>query len=203
MLGDLAIVTLKGSATEVAYALGKKRRGFIERRVEYWNQALTQDYVHRRQRLKELEKRFLKEAETRAPAFLEEIRAMAEGADVLFKDLFRLNLTELKPYLEKCTTLVVPVQTKSGRHIFIGHNEDWDAKRNDVFVLKAHLPGVSYMALTYDGYLPGLSCGFNSHGLYHAVNYLRPNDFRMGLPRIFITHYLLTAPSIKIGRAHV
>src|SRR5262249_22591752 len=58
-------------------------------------------------------------------------------------------------------------------------------------------PDQSYAVLAYDGYLPGLSAGRNSHGLCHSVNYLRPTDYRVGLPRIFITRHLVTARNFR------
>ena len=155
------------------------------------------DRFRGRQRVRRALERTLLRAAAQAPDFLEEIRAMAEGAGVTFSDLFRLNLTELHTYADKCTTVIVPVHSPGGRSILIGHNEDWDPKRNDVFILRAHLPELSYVVLSYDGYLPGLSSGRNSFGLCHAINYLRPRDQRIGLPRIFITRFLVTAPNIQ------
>ena len=121
---------------------------------------------------------------------------MAEGAGVPFADLFRLNVTELNIFAEKCTTLIFPLQTPNGRKILIAHNEDWDPRRNDVFILKAKMPGVSYLTIAYNGYLPGVSSGINSFGLIHALNFVRPRDLRSGLSRIFITRHMVTAPTL-------
>ena len=120
---------------------------------------------------------------------------MAEGAGLPFAELFRLNLTELHIFAEKCTTLVFPLRTAKGKRIFIAHNEDWDPKRNDIFLLRARLPGVSCVTVSYDGYLPGLSSGVNSFGLVHALNFLKPRDLKPGLPRIFVTRHVVTARS--------
>jgi hypothetical protein len=86
----------------------------------------------------------------------------------------------------------------SGRGgVLIGHNEDWDPKRNDVFILRV-IPdkGPRYVVLAYDGFLAGLSAGFNAAGIYHAVNYLAPTDFRPGVPRIFVTRQLVNAETL-------
>ena len=192
----LEVVSLSGTPCEVAHELGAMRHTQIEKRILAWDETLARLYRGRRDKLKRLEKSFLREAIKQAPHYVEEIRAMAQGAGVSFTDLFRLNCTELNAFAEKCTTLILPVKTRDGQRIFIAHNEDWDPRRNDVFVLKVRLPQCSYVILTYDGYLPGLSCGFNSWGLYHAVNYLRPKDMRVGLPRIFITRHLVTATDV-------
>lgn len=194
---SLSVIKLSGTPCEVALDLGRLRCHQIEKRVLAWDQMLAKLYRGKKAELKRLEEGFWNAALAQAPHYLEEIRAMAEGAGVAVRDLFRLNCTELNAFAEKCTTLVLPVTTPEGNRVLIAHNEDWNHKRNDVFVLKVKLPQVSYAILTYDGYLPGLSCGYNSWGLYHAVNYLRPKDRRVGLPRIFITRHLVTATGFE------
>jgi isopenicillin-N N-acyltransferase-like protein len=193
----LDVVTLAGTATEVAFALGKKRVRRIAPCIDHWNEKLAGLFHGKRAKLKALEKAFLAAATAHAPSYVEEIRAMAEGAGVPFPDLFRLNLTELKRFAEKCSTLIFKTRSASDNAVLIAHNEDWEPAQNDVFVLRARLPDVSYAILTYDGYIPGLSSGFNSHGLYHAVNFVLAKDIRPGVPRSFITRHLVTARSAK------
>jgi len=115
---------------------------------------------------------------------------------VPFPDLFRLNLTELGTFAEKCTDVIFPFEDGKRRGILLAHNEDWDPCRNDVFILKARLPRIQYVILAYDGFLPGLSAGCNSAGLCHSVNYVKPKDFRVGLPRIFPARHLVTSPRL-------
>ncbi|MFO1463825.1 MAG: C45 family peptidase [bacterium] len=189
----LDLLDLKGDPCEIAFALGRRRRARIHRRVQFWDECLQAAYRGRRDTLRRLEAGFLREARRQCPAYLEELWAMAEGAQLPRAELFRLNLTELLAFAEKCTDLILPFRTPSGRGLLLAHNEDWDPRRNDVFILKARLPKLEYAVLAYDGYLPGLSAGINSFGLLHSVNYLRPKDFRLGLPRIFVTRHLVTA----------
>jgi isopenicillin-N N-acyltransferase-like protein len=193
----LEVLELSGTPCEIAYQLGKRRGKKIARRIEFWNRYLSQIYRGKKDRQRSLEKTFLEESRKQSPSYLEEIDSMAKGAGVSFRDLFRLNLTELAPFVDKCTDLIFSIKTPKGKGILLTHNEDWDPRRNDVFVLKAKLPDVIYATLAYDGYLPGLSAGKNSFGLCHSVNYLRPRDFQIGLPRIFITRLLLTSRTIK------
>lgn len=182
-------------ATEAAYLVAKKRKKYIHKAVAYWNQSVAKKFTGKKSLLKNLEAAFLKHAKT-VPQTLAEIHAIAQGADLPFADVFRLNLTELMPFAEKCTTVIVPFVQNNKKHILIAHNEDWDPRRNDVFLLHVTLPTLSYKIVAYNGYLPGLSCGVNSLGLTHAVNYVRPTDLRPGVPRIFITRHLITAENI-------
>lgn len=189
----LQVLELAGDPLEVAYQLGRRRRAQIARCVEFWNRTVREKFRGRGAELRVLERAFLVCARKGAPDLVEELVALAEGAHLGFADIFRLNLTELATYVDKCTTLIFPLRTPHGRRILLAHNEDWDPRRNDVFILKAKLPGLSYVIVAYDGYLPGLSSGRNSFGLCHAINYLRPADRKVGLPRIFITRRLVTA----------
>ena len=193
----LKVLELCGSPLDIAFQLGKIRHKAIHRRVESWNRHLANLFRGNRATQKNLEREFLRNAEGQSRAYLEEIRAIAEGANLPFSDLFRLNLTELGVFIEKCTDLIVPIRDRSNSGIMIAHNEDWDPRRNDIFILKARTPQISYAILAYDGYLPGLSAGMNSAGLCHSVNYLKPRDFRAGLPRIFLARHLVTAKDFK------
>lgn len=182
-----------GNFPELLYKLARQRKSIIEQRVSHWNKLTSQLFKGKKIFLSELETGFLKISKKICPAYVEEIRAMSEGCGIPFDDVFRLNMTELRPFSEKCTTVIHPVQ----QSIQIAHNEDWDPKRNDVFILKGILPDVRFLLVAYDGYLPSLSCGFNSHGLYHAMNYVPSWDYRIGTPRIFSTRFLVTAKSIN------
>src|SRR5262249_39597845 len=153
---------LSGTPEEVAFQMGRRRAGKIAVRVEYWNRLLSRLYAGQKTALRSMERGFLAAARKGGRRYLDEIAAIAEGAGLPFEDVFRLNLTELRAYADKCTTLIFPYGTKSRRGVLLAHNEDWDPKRNDVFLLKAELPGVRYAIVAYDGHLPGLSCGVNS-----------------------------------------
>jgi hypothetical protein len=187
---------IASGAVDLAYCLGRLRRRKIAERIDYWERYLGRIYRGRQEERRAKERAFLKMAQRHVAPLLEEIYAMAEGAGVSFSALFRLNLTELGYYIDKCTDLIWPVQQGTQRGILIAHNEDWDPRRNDVFHLHVRLPEVSYQVMAYDGYLPGLSAGVNSHGLIHSVNFLLPRNLRLGVPRIFLARYLVTARGI-------
>lgn len=172
---------------DIFFELGRVRARKIQARIESWNRRVAGSNTE------PLERALMKTARRHAPATLDELAAMAEGASVPLDDLFRLNVTELLYFQEKCTTVIMPV----GDAILVGHNEDWDPKRNDVFILEARMPEVSFAVIGYDGFLPGMSSGMNSHGLVHAVNYLPGKAKTTGLPRTFVTRALVTARSIK------
>lgn len=188
----LDIVTLRGSRLELFHALGRSRGRQMAARALAWERRCVDELG--RNRVRRIESEMLGSARNQAPEIVEEIAAMAEGAGTDFLALFRLNITELLYFTEKCTTVV---KKAAGRKaLIVGHNEDWDPLRNDVFVLRASMDGMSFMVLCYDGFLPGMSCGINSFGLCHAVNYLPSRARRGGIPRTFVTRRLVSAASV-------
>ncbi len=208
----LIVERLRASSLSAAlHDLGRRRARRIAKVAGWWEQDLAAAFRGRRAKLRQLESSFLAACRRHAPETVEELAAFAAGARIPFETLFRLNLTELRAWTEKCTTLVFATAGRRGKSARAGsgarrqdssrgylfaHNEDWDPRRNDVFLLKVTLPKVSFAVVAYDGYLPGLSCGLNSHGLIHAINYLPCPDKRIGLPRLFVTRPLVTASSL-------
>ncbi len=116
------------------------------------------------------------------PTVMDELRGLADGAELPFDVVARIQFVELDrplPDADGCTTLIV----RDGERTLIGHNED-GGKENDVFVLKAsYASGLRVLALCYVGSLPGHAPFVNSHGLLSTCNALRPSDFRIGEPK--------------------
>ncbi|ODN00690.1 hypothetical protein Ocin01_05996, partial [Orchesella cincta] len=113
---------------------------------------------------------------------------MAEGAEVPFYKLFLLHIDSLiaPPELEDeygkqtsqtgCTTVMC-----NSEEVIIGHTEDACPEfLNNVFLVSAHIvnnEGVTlekFTTLTYAGYLPGYTMGYNHHGLIYTVNTIFP-----------------------------
>jgi len=63
----------------------------------------------------------------------------------------------------------------------LGHTEDAArALRNNVFIIEAEIQNKAgeiierFSTLTYAGYIPGGTMGYNHHGLVHSINTLVP-----------------------------
>ncbi len=201
---------VSGFNYDIGLAIGRAFRRQIRHYVRHNNRLLATHWTGRVGNLQDALDVSLARSTRAFPRYVEELDGVAQGAGVPFRDIYALNYIELleidAPYsrnAENCSTIVVP---KNG-HYQVGHNEDWTAGQNDVYVLRARYPtGGGFLALAYFGYLPGMSAGVNSHGLFHAINYLSPRDRRIGIPRTFITRAILDAPDFKtalhIARAH-
>ena len=156
----------------------------------------------------ELVRDYLPVIEAFEPSYIEEMRGIAEGADVPFEDIVLLNArTEIiklaNPAIrarlktpedpDGCTGVVVmPQATASGRLI---HAQNWDWKREcaeTAVVLKVRRDdGPDLMTFTEAGALG--RCGFNAVGIAITANYLQSDrDYRqVGVPLALIRRKVL------------
>jgi isopenicillin-N N-acyltransferase-like protein len=156
----------------------------------------------------ELVRDYLPVIEAFEPSYIEEMRGIAEGADVPFEDIVLLNArTEIiklaNPAIrarlktpedpDGCTGVVVmPQATASGRLI---HAQNWDWKREcaeTAVVLKVRRDdGPDLMTFTEAGALG--RCGFNAVGIAITANYLQSDrDYRQaGVPLALIRRKVL------------
>lgn len=141
-------------------------------------------------------KHFLPALARRYPAYLEEVRGIAEGAGISFDDLFYLTadeeLVELwnkKP--EKCSSAAI--RTKEG--MLLGHNEDYPPRYMDRMVIVDARPddGPAFLALTYPYIIAGPSCGLNAAGLAFAANSLTFRPRSKGVPTNYILRDLFSS----------
>jgi isopenicillin-N N-acyltransferase like protein len=150
------------------------------------------------------------------PTFIEEMRGIAEGANVPFEDIALLNArTEIlklaKPEIrarlqtpedpDGCTGVVVlPQAAGTGRLI---HAQNWDWKREcaeTAVVLKVRRDeGPDLMTFTEAGALG--RCGFNAVGIAITANYLESDrDYRqVGVPLALIRRKVLESEHVALA----
>jgi isopenicillin-N N-acyltransferase like protein len=144
--------------------------------------------------------KYLPFAEESTPQYVDELRGMAEGADVAFDDLLVLNCMEAitsDALHLGCTSLAMgPAVTASGS-VLIGHNEDWIPEDIvNVFLVHARPENEpAYLAITYGGLLPNI--GFNACGIAQCCDSVYPGDARVGVPRIFVSRGVLGARTLS------
>lgn len=137
------------------------------------------------------------------PQYLREIEGTAAGADVPFHKLFLMHLDDIIPnvigmqgnsFPVGCSTIIC---NQSG-HEILGHNEDaiYDTL-NHWYLVSAHVIEAGYReekftSLSYAGFLPGYTMGYNHHGFVYSINTLSAAVLRTGkTPRYFLTRALL------------
>ena len=145
-------------------------------------------------------RKYIPFAEERYPQYIEELRGIAEGANVSFDDVCVVNVMEAVTvdalHLTKCSSMAVsPERTENG-HVLMAHNEDWVPEdENDIFLVEARPDNEPpFMAMTYGCLLPNI--GFNAHGIGQCIDSVYPNDCRVGVPRLIYSRAVLAARSL-------
>jgi isopenicillin-N N-acyltransferase-like protein len=154
-------------------------------------------------------RKYLPFAEERYPQHVDELRGIAEGANVSFDDIVVLNVMEAVTtdalHLTRCTSMAVNDERTADGHILAAHNEDWIPEdENDVFVISAKPDKEpTFLAMTYGGLLPNV--GFNAYGIAQLIDSVYPSDSRIGIPRLVVARAVLSSRRISgaIGRTHV
>ena len=154
----------------------------------------------------ELSREYLRPAEDYVPQAVDQIRGLAEGANVPFQHLFALNCGEeftcmadrVWPRPEHCTSFAV----MAGGSVVSGHNEDWYPEDvAGLIIRKVRLTGVgpwsgaSYISVgaAYD--LP--ITGATSRGLTSAANTVYYRDERVGVPNNCLLTIVLQQPDLE------
>ncbi|MGE5124089.1 MAG: C45 family autoproteolytic acyltransferase/hydrolase [Acidobacteriaceae bacterium] len=142
-------------------------------------------------------RKYLPFAQERYPQYVDELMGIAEGAGVPFDDVMVLNAMEAVTtdalHLTKCTTMAVSDDYTTDGNVLIAHNEDWlPQDEQDVYVVHA-APNDEppFLAMTYGGLLPNI--GFNAAGIAQCCDSVRPNDSRIGIPRVIVSRAVLGA----------
>lgn len=147
-------------------------------------------------------------------AYLEEVRGMAEGANITLDDAFLMQCGDelenlMKVHVPHCSDIVNPEIGAGG---LLAHNEDagvssfdWRTGAPLTYMVSAEVEDTSvastdasgYTALCYPGQLPTGAFGFNTRGVFFSLNGLFPEHVNItGIPRHFVHRHLLTSPSI-------
>ncbi|XP_071653594.1 beta-alanyl-dopamine/carcinine hydrolase [Temnothorax longispinosus] len=137
------------------------------------------------------------------PQYLREIEGTADGANVPFHKLFLMHLDDIISNVTGMQGNALPVGcstiicNQSG-HEILGHNEDAVSDTlNHWYLVSAHVIEAGYKeekftSLSYAGFLPGYTMGYNHHGLVYSINTLSAAVLQSGkTPRYFLTRALL------------
>lgn len=136
-------------------------------------------------------------AEERYPQYVEELRGIAEGANISYEDIAVLNAMEAVTsdalHLNKCTSMAVNQTRSENGTVLLAHNEDWVPEDEpDIFIIHAKPKNEPpYLAMTYGGLLPNI--GFNAEGIAQCCDSVYPTDSRIGTPRVIVSRAVLGA----------
>lgn len=149
------------------------------------------------------------------PNYMDELRGLAEGANIPFDHVLLMNLRQEISYFVNSSSVInqVPVpdhcsdyMLHSDAESLVGHNED-GAKSDldrEVLVSATIGAGTHFKAYTYAGDLPTGGFGWNEHGVAFTLNFVPPTTGVLGgLGRGFVSRDVLESISLDdaINRA--
>lgn len=206
------MVKVSGSHREIGRQIGEAFREKVVHSVENARNLLAEAYEQLEltwDGAKIQSRKYLPFSEERFPQYVDEIRGMAEGANVEYLDLVTLNTMEAVTtdalHLTRCTSMAVNETRTADGHVLAAHNEDWVPEdEDDVYIVHASPQDEPpFLAMTYGGLLPNI--GFNAMGMAQLIDSVYPNDPRIGIPRLVVGRAVLAAskPDVAIRRAIV
>ncbi|XP_029055558.1 acyl-coenzyme A:6-aminopenicillanic-acid-acyltransferase 40 kDa form isoform X2 [Osmia bicornis bicornis] len=202
------IIHTRGTHYDIGFDIGRTFSGLIQEYVDTYR-PLNETYLplYETETGRKIYEETLGCVEEQFPGYLREIRGTADGANVPFHKLFLMHLDDIVPNVANvgvqsnalpvgCSTIVC---NQPGQEI-LGHNEDALGETlNHWYLVAGHVlePGCKeehFTSLSYAGFLPGYTMGYNHHGLVYTINTLSAANLRSGkTPRYFLTRALLAA----------
>ncbi len=186
----IKILEAAGSYYDIGFKIGQETKREILKLLQTTERATAKDV--------ETEKKY----QSYLPYILkyqdlkDEIQGIADGADLDFDTVAKLNIVELnkKETIDRqCSTFYI----KNRQEQVVGHNED-GRDNDDIFLLKANYPsGTRILSFCYFGRLPGFSANINSHGIIMLCNALHANDNGIGDPKIILARRLIECSSLE------
>lgn len=201
MIRTFPYLEIKGTYYEVGRGIGEMFRGKIQETIEDRQKMIPHYQLYRTK-----SEKYAKAGQAAYPHLMNELRGMADGAQVPFIDLFFHNCPEAydKELLiewdreqaeteEHCTIAVS--FNKNGA--LVGHNEDWGIESLDeLYILKATIAETTFLGLNYATSLAGTSAALNSWGLVQCINELY-QDTNIGVPKCFVSRAILECKTLE------
>lgn len=206
----IPVIDVKGSHREIGRQIGEATRPQVEHSIVDAHMMIDQAHAHLGLDWKGANtqaRKYLPFAEETYPEYVDEIRGIAEGANVKFDDLVVLNALEAVAmdalHLTKCTSLGVDERHTANHHVLMAHNEDWlPEDEPDGYLVRARLDDEPpWMAMTYGGLLPNI--GLNAEGIGQCCDSVYPSDIRIGIPRVINTRGVLASTTISEAIRHM
>jgi predicted choloylglycine hydrolase len=136
------------------------------------------------------------------PEIMEELRGMADGAEMSFDRLFAMNMRAEIDALKAQTKEENPgcsdIHLVTKNNTYLLHNEDGPlAAVGNMYVVKVTTPkGVTFAGLSYPGIALGNGPGINSAGIMQTNNAIEGHRYKKGVPRTIINRAMMETTSL-------
>ena len=196
----LPLVEVAGSHREMGRQFGEQLRDRVRAYSRMWlGKASARSGLSRDELLGQMDG-FVRAIEEHAPQLAEEVRGVAEGADIPEMEAFsiqvRMELLHAGPPPPSCTTFALTGAHTATGDVIVGQNVDLDAEVEDFGLILKMKPDDAPAVLMYVS--PGLVSyvGMNETGLAVHGNLLNAPGWRAGFPRYLITRLMLEQSTV-------
>lgn len=199
-ISTLPLIEARGSHRQVGQQIGEQLREVIRSGLE--QQRAQVPYQDTWQNMVNQSALYLAFSRLYFPVYVEELKGIAEGADVPFEPLF-LSICEeiwdnasrqglLKPRPRGCTDMAARASATLNGHTLIAHTNDLlPESEAHLVILKIRVENEP----EFLGVSPGgvaISVGFNEAGISLTGNQVDSNDMRLGVPRLLLVRAILS-----------
>ena len=202
---QLRLLKLGGSPYDIGYTHGKEGKEKIK---SYLNVIIKHGMESKPGLTKEqalcLTKRYVPFIKAYSPHLAEEIRGIADGAEISLEDAYLLQLRAEFTQLgiekdlggECCTSFAVNRNMSEDGKILIGQNLDLNPFYKDFGVMLHVTPDKGQAILCYSQIGSLAHAGINSAGIGLVINALFSSDWRVGIPRPILYRLILEKKSV-------
>lgn len=201
---NVPVIHVRGTHYEIGFDIGRTFAQMIRDFVDVYP-PLNETYLplFATEQGKKVYHETLDAVRKQFPQYLREIEGTADGANVPFHKLFLMHLDDIISNVTGMQGNALPVGCSTiicnqPGHEILGHNEDAVSDTlNHWYLVSAHViepyhREEKFTSLSYAGFLPGYTMGYNHHGLVYSINTLSAAVLRSGkTPRYFLTRALL------------
>ena len=193
----LPVISLKGKPGELGYQHGSRCRQMIQKNVHLYFR-LFQHYAQLdRSQAISLAKRFVPVIQSFDRAILDEMRGIAEGANLEFEEILAINARTEIMYPGQsaaggeCTALAALPEATARGEMLLGQNWDWKPHlRESTVLLEIEQAGKPHVVTLTEAGIVG-KIGLNSTGLGACLNILKSSIGLVGVPIHVLTRGIL------------
>lgn len=196
---EIPIVSMTGTPRDCGLQYGKAVGGLIRGSLQAYLDSFRVLHNLDRDAIFELARKFEPVIAEFDPATLDEMKGIAEGADVPLEAVLTLNARSelvhgLKAQLDDgCTSFIVFGQATADGHTYVGQNWDWNpAMKPYAVVLDIQRDGDPRILTLTEAGLVGKH-GLNEDGIGICNNFMLSDKRRFGMPVHVIRRKALTA----------
>jgi isopenicillin-N N-acyltransferase-like protein len=205
---DIRCIQVKGSAYDVGFEHGKAMAAEIKKNYHYYMSMWLSGPEKSERALLDKASAFLPYIEGLNPAFIEEMKGVADGADLPLKQIaalnarWELNYTYLPDMLAEaaggCTAFALTPENTGTKDTYVGQN--WDYKpplQGQCLAITIEIPNRPAVFLITEAGIIGHK-GFSSSGIGIGVNFIKlgRDAAALGVPFLIKARHVLEQGSL-------